>query len=98
MNFAQDRVGRGGDDAGLYETRQCCSRCHLARVARSIHDGVHFEACRLRIERREHNADARPDTGHDQSLFTGFPHGFDEKLIVPCIDFSLARHKDRVRR
>src|SRR5919106_436321 len=33
VNFAQDRVGRGWDDPGLYETRECCSRCHFARVA-----------------------------------------------------------------
>src|SRR5262245_52640325 len=94
VNFAQDRVGRSGDDAGLYEARQCCSRCHFARVARSIHNRVHLEACCLRIKRRKHDADAGPYAGHDQSFFTGFAHRFDEKLVVPCVDFSLTRHKD----
>src|SRR5262245_2125930 len=33
LNFTQDRVGRGGDDAGLCEASECRSRCHFARVA-----------------------------------------------------------------
>src|SRR6185312_6083168 len=50
MNFGEHGVGRSGNYAALRKASQCCARSHLARITRSIHDGVDFVSCRLGIE------------------------------------------------
>lgn len=96
LDFAEDGVGGGGDDAGLGEAGEGDVGYCGGWVAGGVDDGVDFVAGCFGVEGGEHDADAGPDAGHDEGFFSGFADGLDEEFVVECVDFSFAGYVDGV--
>src|SRR3954462_1118251 len=92
VHLREHSVRRDRNYATLDEPGNCRAVGHLAHVPGGIHDGVHLVSRELGIERREHHADAGPNSCHHKGHLSGGTHGPDEVLIVPGINFTLAAH------